>query len=183
MLALASDDGSLPYTLSIHLGQLSVFPKPTLPGLSPFKHRLLWADCTPVPNSPDALLLTWDACISYTDAATIRPEDLIPEVPHPPWTIDRSPGWFPRLAYANVYVEKRTAATGVRPSSQAIFLGTSGWGSGATTGVGSSCFLVQKSGIPEGVGGGGSVRFFVQGVLERGRVMSWDECVYVDFEL
>ncbi|EJD00728.1 uncharacterized protein FOMMEDRAFT_168992 [Fomitiporia mediterranea MF3/22] len=180
ILAMASEDGSLPYTIDVQLAQLSITPKATLQNLSPYKTQILWVDCVRDANSADVLLITWDACITYTTPASLRAEDLIPEVPRPPWVLDRSAHWFPRFRYANIYVEARTPATGIRPSGSAIFLGTSGWGSGATTGVGLNGFVIETGTLPNELKES-TVRFYVQGVTDRGTILPWESCAFVDF--
>ncbi|KAL5488469.1 hypothetical protein ACEPAI_6587 [Sanghuangporus weigelae] len=186
ILAVASEDASLPYTIDITLGQLSVLPKSPLTDLSSYSMRLLWVDHTreagPNPNSPQSeiLIITWESCISYTSPAIVGSDNPDPEVLFPPWTLDRSPHWIPRLQYANIYAEK--GAWNIYPSQAAVFLGTSGWGSGAHTGAGPDRFVLERSTLPEKLRDG-KVRFYVQAVTDRGSVLPWGRCAFVDLDL
>ena len=188
ILAIASEEASSPYTIHITLGQLGISAKSPLTDLSPYSMRLLWADCTRETVSTsesgsaqsETLKITWDSCVSYTSPALVRPGNLVPEVPYPPWTLERSHHWFPDLQYANVYAEK--GASSVHPSETVEFLGTSGWGSGPHTRAGPGCFVLGKNALPVGLKEG-RVRFYVQGVTDRGEVLPWDRCAFVDFDM
>ncbi|KAI5120734.1 hypothetical protein M0805_006440 [Coniferiporia weirii] len=160
---------SLPYTITIHLGQLSVSPRSSLLHVSPHDTALLWASCT---RTADTLALTWDTCVRFTTPPTITPDALAPETPHPPWILDRGPSWLPRLLYANVYAETRRPTSGIAPSAVACFLGTSS---------ASARFSMDRTALPENLRVG-ALRFFVQGVTDRGVVLPWDSCAFADFD-
>ncbi|KAH8115639.1 glycosyl hydrolase family 85-domain-containing protein [Phellopilus nigrolimitatus] len=178
MLGAAFDDASLPYSVDIQLGQLSAFPKSSPADATPYQSRLLWADCAPSNVSPSTLVLTWEACVSFTTPAIVRETDVMPEVPRPPWVLDRTPQWFPCFLYFNIYVQARRPDSniGLTPSDAARFIGTSG-----TDGL-RNRFSVDREALPEGLRTG-PVRFSVQGVTDRGVVLPWESSVFVDCDL
>ena len=177
------ENPSAAYNIAIQLGQLTIVHKPSLDEVTPFKPRLLWADCAADPSDTSQLKLTWEPSISYTVPPLLRESDLYPEVPRPPWVLDRSETWFPRVLYANVYAQARKAdvAASSRPSEDAVFLGTSGWGSGSWFGCGPNGFEVKRQEMPESLRQG-AVRFYVQPMTDRGEVLAWDQCAFVDYD-
>jgi mannosyl-glycoprotein endo-beta-N-acetylglucosaminidase len=67
----------------------------------------------------------------------------------------------------------------------AVWIGTSG---GTAEGRKRAFVVAWKSlkillGMGEGGRGKGKVRFYVQGVTDRGVVLRWERCVYVDVDV
>lgn len=175
VLGAVFNDATSPYTIIIQLGQLSVFPNSPVKNAVAYETKLLWANCEHEAladnqgASIDTLSLTWDLAVAFTAPAVLRDIDLMPETPRPPWVLDRSRQWYPRLLYANVYAEKRDL------TNERQFLGTSG-------AMGGPCrFAINYDALPKELRNG-AVRFYVQGVTDRGVVLPWEKCVYVDHQ-
>lgn len=177
------EDPSANYSITLKLGQLTAAPKSDFEGVTPYQMRLLWADCQPTPSNPDLLNVTWEPSISYTLPPTLCEFDLHPEVTRPPWLLDRSESWFPRILYANIYIQVRkpNALSSMYPSQDAAFLGTSGWGSGSWFGSGPNGFTLRREEVLEGLRNG-PVRFYVQPMTDRGELLGWDNCAFVDYD-
>ena len=183
VLGAIFEDPSAAYNISLQLGQLTAAPKSDLEGLTPYQTRLLWADCQASPSDAGLLRVTWEPSVSYTIPPTLRESDLHPEVTRPPWLLDRTESWFPRILYANIYVQARKPdlSSSVHPSEDAVFLGTSGWGSGSWFGVGPNGLTVRREELPEGLMQG-PIRFYVQPVTDRGELLAWENCAFVDYD-
>lgn len=203
ILGTVLNDPTLPYTITIQLGQLSAFPKSSVQNAVPYEAKLLWADCAlstshslqepegSSASSPhsDMINLSWDLAVAYTKPAVLQQNDLLPETPRPPWTLDRSPQWFPTLLYANVYVGTlSTAIHTMLPQHQFIskthpkrFLGTSSAQSGGPARFSISNAALQQCLAGESAFEKARTRFYIQGVTDRGEVLPWDKCVYVDY--
>lgn len=177
IVGIAAEDPSQPYEVDLQIGQLSVYP--TLPvNASPPQPRILWADCEPASSkgqpTQSTYTLTWDVSSSFEPVSRIELGSV--EDPRPPWIIDRSDNWFPSFAYCNIYAQApkgTTLALSVLKPEDATFVGTTGF-----DGV-KNRFVLDRQAFPEGLRGG-PVRFYVQGVTDRGRVLPWDLCAFVD---
>ncbi len=181
ILSLTTEDPSLPYEISMQLGQLSIYPTPSTTTV-PYASRILWADCelqksTSQPGSATdkyLMVVSWDTSVSFTRNATINPLHI--EDPNPPWVLDRSPRWYPQFQYFNIYALNRGRAsgdaTGWRPED-AQFIGTSG-----LDGI-KNKFFVDANALPEHLRKR-PLRVYVQGVTETGEILPWDRCVFVD---
>ena len=176
---VAYDESLTPSTLDIRLGQLNIVSKPSHNNIAHIKPSLLWADCAISESSPNILSLTWDHCISFAEPAVLRRVHLDQRNNHPPWLLDQSKNWMPQLLYANLYVEARSEKTGRAPSNSAIFVGTSGFDSGKPYGGSTKVFHLDREKLPLGLRAC-PLRIYVQGVTDRGLVLSWDSCTYVD---
>lgn len=175
VLGFATEDPTVQVDLAITLGSLAVHLAldPSMVDPSP---RMIWADHQSSP--PPAVsgqaarfsgVLTWEVgeyLAPLTSLTLTGPED-----PKPAWL----PGSrAPSFLYFNVYVlphsPKRTA---LRPED-ASFIGTTGLGGRANR------FYVDPACIASLVDDAQTVRFYVQGVTERGGVLPWKDCVFVD---
>jgi mannosyl-glycoprotein endo-beta-N-acetylglucosaminidase len=175
VVGYATEDPTEACKFSILLGQMTVFP--TSPrGVSVQQPRLLWADFKPTP-SPSAIdkfsgALTWEVAVSFTPLTNISVTS--PEDPNPAWILDSSDKWFPAFLYFNIYIQIHMSDGGVPAPESAIFIGTTGLNGRARQ------FFVDPKSLPEEITQAKGVRFLVQGVTDRGEVLKWDQCIFVD---
>lgn len=169
VVGFTTEDPSKAVQFSILLGQLAVYlatPTPTF-NLSLASPRILWADFQPSQDHNSGIL-TWELGSAYppvTLPATAPPQDS----PIPLWSFDSSKHPFPSCAYFNIY-----AGAPLGGPTQATFIGTTGLDGRANR------FYVDWGVLPDAIKGLKEIRFFVQGVTDRGEVMEWEQCVFVD---
>ena len=169
VVGFTTEDPSKAVQFSILLGQLVVYPAlPTLsPHLSLASPRILWADFQQSEDHNSGVL-TWEISATFppiTLPTTIPPVDS----PIPLWNFDKPGRAFPSCAYFNIY-----AGTPLGGPTQATFIGTTGLDGRANR------FYVDWGVLPDAIKGLKGIRFYVQGVTDRGEVMEWEQCVYVD---
>lgn len=177
------------FDVSLLLGQLSVYPaRPD--HVEPYEPMILWADLTPQLPSPSSSLvpvggtITWETGITFPDTpnSTITStEDPVSVFKVPPSTQEYP--WFPSFVYFNIYALVHHPVNGtVGQPENSVWIGTSG---GTAEGRKCAFGVVWKSlkvllGLGDGGVGKGKVTFYVQGVTDRGVVLGWERCVYVD---
>ncbi|PPQ73301.1 hypothetical protein CVT26_015330 [Gymnopilus dilepis] len=174
VIAILAEEPTKPVELSFLIGQLNV--SPDLP--QSYKEEdavILWADFTPTPDVPSKRLqgtLTWEvaACFPRVTQITITS----PEDPVVAWNGQPTIQWFPSFIYFNIYAQAFRDDFNVGPVDKAVWVGTSGW-DGQKTG-----FDVVPENLPFAVPSGRKVRFYIQGVSDRGEVLKWEKCAYVD---
>lgn len=175
VLGVATEDPSTPLSLALTLGALTVCPEPD-PATAPASARLIWADFAHAPppgaTGPPARfagVLTWESgeyCVPLPSTTVTGPED-----PTPAWPLGTRP---PAFVYYNIYVIAHTGeGVALRPED-ATFIGTTGLDGRQNR------FYVDPACLPAEVGSASAVRFYVQGVTERGMVLQWQDCVFVD---
>jgi mannosyl-glycoprotein endo-beta-N-acetylglucosaminidase len=180
------EDPSEPWDASIILGQLNVFSSMPPPLHEP---RILWATLdlsTPrsaSTSSPwcDRLsgFLKWEVSASFPGIPPIRMRG--PEDPIPVWTPDPHEPWFPKFLYFNIYAYVYDTQTGNDVQAEsAVFIGTTGLFDGRANRFWVSPACLQ--GLPRHEDDA-RVRFYVQGVTDRGIVLPWHQCAYVDVAL
>ena len=174
VFGFATEDPSQPCELPINIGLLSMYPSPPRPPskLVHHKPRALWANYL-------ESLLTWEVA-AYFDP--IPDEDLEPRPQDRTelrWEITPAVTTYPRFMFFNVYVEARSTVGFYRGPEHAVFVGTTGWDGRENR------FYVEDTMLPEGLktGSGVDVRFYVQGVTNRGEVLSWVDGVFVEARL
>ena len=174
VLGFATEDPSQSCELPINVGMVSVYPSPPRPPskLVHHKPRVLWANY--LEN-----LLTWEVA-SYFDpipGGTIQPQP--PDSTDLKWEISPAGTAYPQFAFFNVYVE--TLSTGVcfRGPDHGSFIGTTGWDGRENR------FYVEDTMLPEELktGSGVNVRFYIQGVTDRGEILSWADGAFVETKL
>ena len=186
-LNIAPQDWQIPYSLTLQVGQLCVYPAAPS-GVVPSESRILWVDAHRKQPSihansnmaqtvlqsgvPEVLNLSWGVTSSFTIPATV-PNQPITD-PNPPWLLDRTPHWFPVLAYCNIYVHSLTQGISVKPED-AVFVGTNGW-----DGI-KDRFALNRADLLNDLKEG-PIRVYVQGVTDRGQALPWEFCAYVDSE-
>jgi mannosyl-glycoprotein endo-beta-N-acetylglucosaminidase len=182
IVGIATEDRA---DFSILLGQINVFPSVPSPNTtSPAQARIMWVDLQPLPPStvttgPLAYLpgdLVWDVGATFPPIALGRLGD--PEDPIPVWRLDTSERCFPAMLYFNVYFEWRGRADCERGvpmhPDRAVFIGTSGLDGQANR------FYVDPKALPEFGRDAITFRFYVQGVTDRGEVLPWEQCAFVE---
>ncbi|PSR70645.1 hypothetical protein PHLCEN_2v13477 [Hermanssonia centrifuga] len=191
VIGFATEDPTVPLDLTLLLGSLTVYPSLPSTYTSTPHPKLLWANFektkTPAPPSGRVHIMSMPRSSNtkklvgdliwgigeHIDAATAiaiaGPDD-----PNPAWTFAPT---SPVLMYFNVYVlaHGNVGADALKPED-AIFVGTTGLKGREER------FVVDPAGLPPNVQSPGTrtVRFYVQGVTERGDVLPWEDCVFVD---
>lgn len=174
VLGLATEDPSQPCELPIKIGLLSVYPSPPRPPSKLVRHkpRVLWANY--LEN-----LLTWEIA-AYFDpipGGVLEPQP--PDSTELKWEISPAVATYPRFMFFHVYVEAPSVAGFYRGPERATLIGTTGWDGQENR------FYVEDTMLPEGLktGSGVDVRFYVQGVTDRGEVLPWVDGTFVDAKL
>lgn len=160
-------------TFSLSLGQLAVYPTPPPESVSIGTPSIIRAKFTPTPHAASTLegVLTWDT------ASTFAPIDVQvddEESITPPWLLQDTPAYrFPTFVYFNIYAMPLDRSAHSDPAS-AVFVGTTGLDGRANR------FYVEKACFPTDWDERVEVRFYVQGVTDRGEVLPWERCATVD---
>lgn len=172
IIAVVMDDPSLPLDLSILLGQLNVYP--SIPNsAAPYQPQVLWADF--VGSKSTTTLsgnLTWEVAASFPPLNAINVTS--PDDPAPAWITQPSNKWFPAFIYFNIYRLWYSPDGKVGQPEDATWIGTTGLDGRRNS------FAVQET--LSSYAKGAKARFYVQGVTNRGVVLDWDRCVYVDYD-
>ncbi|KAF9266577.1 hypothetical protein L218DRAFT_956359 [Marasmius fiardii PR-910] len=181
-LAIVTEDPSQPFELPILIGQLNVYP--SYPTNIP-KHisMILWVDFNRHLSSTSEL----SGIISFETAASLPPPPQTsigsPEDPTPTWTTQPTAiGWFPKWMYANICAQEFDPLADVVSPKDAVWIGTTSYGLDGRKNV----FDVHQENLPPAVhvqGRKGRVRFYVQGVLNTGEVMKWEQCAFVEIDV
>ncbi|KAH0839344.1 glycoside hydrolase family 85 protein [Lanmaoa asiatica] len=139
-------------TFSLSLSQLAVYPAPPPPrSVSVGTPSITWSQFTPI-----------DVRVDDEESTT------------PAWLLQDTPAYrFPKFVYFNVYAAPPDRSVRTDPAS-AVFVGTTGLDGRANR------FYVEKACFPAGWDEHAGVRFFVQGVTDRGEVLPWERCTTVD---
>ena len=166
-------DPSAKVTFSLSLGQLAVYP--TLPpeSSSVATPSITGAKFAPDPHAtnPPEGVLTWDTASTFTpiDAQVEDKESTTPA-----WLLQDTPAYrFPTFVYFNIYAVPLDRSAHADPAS-AVFIGTTGLDGRANR------FYVERACLPTGWDERPGLRFYVQGVTDRGEVLPWERCATVD---
>ncbi|CCM04954.1 uncharacterized protein FIBRA_07151 [Fibroporia radiculosa] len=172
LVGFAMEDPTEAIHIDVHLGLLSVHPTSMPSSRSIHNARILWADFQrePVHTHRFSGTLTWQI------AATLSPLNNIPisrdsENIEPLW---KPAALFPSFAHFNVYVQPYPVDGRVHSPDEATFIGTTGLDGREHR------FYVDPACLPPSLSEARVARFYVQGVTDRGHVLSWDRCAYVD---
>ncbi|KAF7984889.1 hypothetical protein HWV62_10885 [Athelia sp. TMB] len=171
ILGYATEDATMPYTFSLLLGQITVFPAyPRNAALH--QPKILWAAFKPTPEKVQSGVLTWEVASAFPPVADIN--ITTPEDPRPAWNIDTSIQSLPAILYYNIYVQLPAASDHFPHPDQSLFIGTTGLDGRERR------FFVDPKCLPDAVSRARKVRFLVQGVTTYGEVLKWEQCVFVD---
>ncbi|OAX35593.1 glycoside hydrolase family 85 protein [Rhizopogon vinicolor AM-OR11-026] len=182
IVGFAAEDPSQSLDFSISLGQLAVYPSTATTSILKGTPGILWAkfqSTKPIiaPSIDFSGLLAWDIASSLPHLTM----ETIPssEDPNPVWILDDTKERFPSFLYFNIYAVPHPHSGSVAGPEAAVFIGTTGLDGRANR------FYVDSTLLPRSVMGGRGLRFYMQGVTDRGDVLPWDLCAYVDrmFEL
>jgi mannosyl-glycoprotein endo-beta-N-acetylglucosaminidase len=175
VLGIAMDDPSQATSIALLVGQISVAPVSTkVVGIDPVQPRINWANFKFIgENDPRAGILTWDTGCVFTPLAGLSLTG--PDDPRPVWTVDHPDQKSPGFLYFNMYVHGYTPdAEACGPPQTASFVGTTG-----LEGCASRVFI-ETSMLPDAVIAAAALRFYIQGVMSNGELLSWDRCAFVD---
>ncbi|KAI0745210.1 glycosyl hydrolase family 85-domain-containing protein [Earliella scabrosa] len=166
------DDPTQPVDFACHAGLLSVHGNPPTPAHTPLSPKVIWADFAadaPKGETAFAGTLTWDTGISLGPLPMLSLTSA--EDTQPAWILDYPP---PGFAWFNVYVQAHTGEGSAMPPEEAIWVGTTGLDGRANR------FYVDPACVREELEGASRARFYVQGVTDKGRVLGWKDCAFVD---
>ena len=169
VVGFATEDPSKAVQFSILLGHLAVYPAlPTpTPHLSLASPRILWADFQHGEDRKSGIL-TWETAAAFPPISLPATAPAV-DSPIPLWSFDNSKHTLPSCAYFNIY-----AGNSIGGPTQATFMGTTGLDGRPNR------FYVDWGVLPDAIKGMVDIRFYVQGVTDRGEVMEWEQCVFVD---
>jgi len=163
--------------LSFLIGQLNV--SAYLPrSFTEEDAMVLWADYTPETTTVEPAggrprgTLSWEVAACFprvTRIGVASPEDTFSA-----WNVQPTITWFPSFLYFNIYAQPFIDQWNVGAVEQATWIGTSGW-DGQKFG-----FDVFSENLPFEAPPKHKVRFYVQGVTDRGEVLKWERCAFVD---
>ncbi|KAF9073141.1 hypothetical protein BDP27DRAFT_1417600 [Rhodocollybia butyracea] len=120
---------------------------------------------------------------------SVPPHITSPEDPIAAWPAQPSTDvWFPKLMYANIYALEYRADGTPDKAENAVWIGTSGYGYEGmrnTFVVERDINLAQSESTSNASRrtlrvGSGKMRFYIQGVTDKGDVLDWERCVFVD---
>ncbi|KAJ7031144.1 glycosyl hydrolase family 85-domain-containing protein [Mycena alexandri] len=175
VVSIIAEDPSQPLKLSLLLGQLNAYPSPgpTAPSHAPM---LLWADFDTAKslNAPLDGTLSWEVASTFLPLPTLTLSGA--EDANSAWPLAPSAErWFPRFMYFNIYAQRHgPGAAVVQRPEDAVWVGTSGYEGRARA------FVVRQANLPFELAGVKTVTFYVQGVTDRGEILRWDQCVFID---
>ncbi|KAF9530919.1 glycosyl hydrolase family 85-domain-containing protein [Crepidotus variabilis] len=179
VIAVVTDAPTSHLELSFLLGQLNVSTQ-LPPKFTEDQPLILWADYTPTTTSaseavkPFFGMLTWEVATTFPLLKNFQ----IPpaEDPKSIWNVQPTIRWFPEYLYFNIYAQAFSDNTTVGKVDTATWVGTSssGW-SGQK-----NMFSVIAENLPFEAKPDRKVRFYVQGVSDRGQVLQWNRCAFVD---
>ncbi|KAI0092885.1 glycosyl hydrolase family 85-domain-containing protein [Irpex rosettiformis] len=173
ILGLIIADPTLTTQVSVMIGSLAIYPSLTSSSVEPVP-KLIWADFAPKGrNTPFSGVLTWETGGQHLPLNNIIISS----------TEDPFPAWLTSLAvrfpfiYFNIYANVRKDGEGdaVQPED-AAFVGTTGLDGRANR------FFVDPASLPSSFLDARALRFYIQGVTERGLVLPWKDCVFVDVD-
>ena len=177
VIGFTCEDPTEAVTFTINIGALSVYANPVSPAHTPLNPKVIWADFAqnqPIYKtiSPFVGTLTWGTGISLGPVPTLTLTS--PEDTEPAWILDHPPRAF---TYFNVYVHAHPVEGSAVSPEKATFIGTTGLDGRENR------FYVDPACLPSELKGAKGARFFVQGVTDRGQVMEWEDCAFVDVSL
>ncbi|KAI0640580.1 glycosyl hydrolase family 85-domain-containing protein [Trametes meyenii] len=175
VVGFACEDPSEAIDFAVHIGALSVWANPAPKHTAP-EPRITWAQIAPSPEDDDGKpftgVLTWGVGMSLGPTPVIHLTS--PEDTEPCWVIDDAHSGF---LYFNVYAQAHTAEGVAVGPEKATFIGTTGLDGRENR------FYVDPACLPPEVAGAKKARFYVQGVTDRGKVLEWEDCAFVDADI
>lgn len=170
ILAVVAEDPAASLEIPFLLGQLNV--RACVPdSFAEEEAIVLWANySSSAPSSSGSL--TWEVAASFPHITSVNVTS--PEDPISAWNQQPTIKWFPDFLYFNIYAQLFEDEWKVGTAEQATWIGTSGW-DGQRNG-----FTVVRDNLPFQVPPARKVRLYVRGVSDRGVVMQWADCAYVD---
>lgn len=170
VLGFATEDPSKEVQFSILLGQLAIYKTPLTPPpphRSVASPRVLWADFRQSEDRKSGLL-TWEMAVEFPPISLPASAPAV-ESPTPLWSVETLEQVVPSCPYFNIY-----AGAALGGPTGATFIGTTGLDGRENR------FYVDWGVLPDAIKGLKEIRFYVQGVTDRGEVLDWEQCVFVD---
>jgi len=174
VLAVEPKDFLAKVTFSLSLGQLAVYPTPPPQFVSVGSPSTIGAKFTPSPPATNVLegVLTWDTASTF-DPIDVQVDN--PESTTPAWLLQDTPAYrFPTFVYFNIYAARLDCSAHTDPAASAEFIGTTGLDGRANR------LYVEQACLPTSWGQPPGLRFYIQGVTDRGEVLPWERCATVD---
>lgn len=165
-VAVINPDPSSSKTFLLKLGMISVHQAPRADSLQR-DLRILWGSCS---VDAESFSLHWGVSVFFPSPPTLpitSPEDL-----HPAWLIEGHQTSYPHFMYFHVFFMVQSDAPS-HPPENATFIGVS-----RSDGKENS-FTVKRQSLPRDLRDT-PLRFFIQGVTDRGFVLPWSHCLFVD---
>ncbi|RDX41228.1 hypothetical protein OH76DRAFT_1459242 [Lentinus brumalis] len=177
VIGFTCEDPTEAVAFTIHIGALSVYANPLSPKHTPLNPKVIWADFAqnqPIYKtvSPFVGTLTWGTGISLGPVPALTLTS--PEDTEPAWILDHPPTSF---AYFNVYVHAHAGEGTALAPETATYIGTTGLDGRANR------FYVDPACLPAELESAKGARFYVQGVTDKGEVLEWEDCTFVDVSL
>ncbi|KZT13242.1 glycoside hydrolase family 85 protein [Laetiporus sulphureus 93-53] len=176
IIGFTLEDSTKPVDFFISLGLLAISPSVGTSGISVHQPRVLWADFDPATADnvagPFIGTLKWEVAASFAPLKNIT-ISRNGEDPTPLWSFSSS---FPSFSFFNIYIVPHAGAGHQFDPNEAVWIGTTG-----LTGNRNS-FYVDAACLPENLKQARAARFYLQGVSDRGCVLSWEDCAYVDID-
>ena len=177
IIAIKTESPDEPVQVSILLGELNV--SPLLPSLfNQDESLILWADYardSSLEMPSFSGILSWEVACTFP---AVHSGHTPPEDPVPVWNPQPTIPWFPSFLYFNIYAQPFVDQYTIGEVDEANWIGTSGAGWSGKH----SSFVVLQENLPFEIPAA-KVRFYVQGVSDRGEVMEWHRCAFVDVSL
>jgi len=181
LVSFKPKDPSAKVTFSFSLGQLAVYPIPPSPsvsvGIPSVEGAKFTPDILPHPHAPYAVdplqgVVTWDTASTFAPI-DVRVTD--PESTAPAWLLQDTPAYrFPTFVYFNIYATPLLCHFVNVDPTQAVFIGTTGLDGRINR------FYTERACFPDDWDKLPGVRFYIQGVTNRGEVLPWERCATVD---
>ncbi|PIL36452.1 hypothetical protein GSI_00141 [Ganoderma sinense ZZ0214-1] len=178
VIGFTCEDPTQPVAFTLTVGALSVSANPPSPRHTLLHPKIIWAhfapDSTPKTH-PLAGVLTWGTAVGMGPVPALTLTS--PEDTDAAWVLDVHPA-APTFSYFNVYVHAYPGEGAAYAPETAAFVGTTGLDGRANR------FYVDPACLPPELKDGGvsKARFYVQGVTDRGRVVDWEDCAFVDVD-
>lgn len=174
ILAIVTETPTEPLKLSFLVGQINVYPH--LPqSRKEDESVILWGDYTPTLKqngaSPFDGNLSWEVASTFPN---VQSSIQTPEDPLSAWNTQPTLPWFPNFAYFNIYAQPFSDGVTIGDVDKAVWVGTSGLSGRRNE------FPVISKNLGIVMEGYRRVRFYIQGVTDRGEVLEWKRCAFVD---
>jgi mannosyl-glycoprotein endo-beta-N-acetylglucosaminidase len=155
------------YAIDMLIGQICVYQAPPQ-SLSPPDPRILYVEYDPTKET-----LQWGVGSSLIPPAPINLSTILPDDPNPVWILDTSRRWLPSFLYYNLYYQLPNADGSYEDPTLAKFYAS-------TQMEDEERFRIDRGALEGLEGQKRRVRFYVQGVTDRGTLLELGKCCSLD---